>query len=51
MLVGFDMNARDYFFENDLKFKEYTDKSFSSAGILHPNLEKIQIRIFFRIGK
>ncbi len=42
MLVGFDMNARDYFFENDLKFKEYTDKSFSSAGILHPNLEKIQ---------
>ena len=41
MLVGFDMNARDYFFESDKKFNDYTDKSFFTDGKLHPNLEKI----------
>ena len=41
MLVGFDMNARDYFFESDKKFNDYTDKSFFADGKMHPNLEKI----------
>ena len=40
MLVGFDMNGRDYFFEKDKDFLKYTDKSFTSEGKLHPNVEK-----------
>ncbi|MDC3031129.1 hypothetical protein OA182_02815, partial [Candidatus Pelagibacter sp.] len=47
MLVGFDMNAKDYFFENDKKFNDYNDKSFFSEGNLHPNLEKINNKNIF----
>lgn len=41
MLVGFDMNGRDYFFDEDVRFKDYLDKSFYMDGKLHPNLEKV----------
>ena len=41
MLVGFDMNGRDYFFEKDKNFEDYLDNSYYSEGISHPNLEKV----------
>ena len=47
MLVGFDMNGRDYFFEKDKDFEKYTDKSFISRGSLHPNAEKIDDKNIF----
>ena len=51
MLVGFDMNTRDYYFEDDKYFKDYLDESYFVNGKLHPNLEKINNENMFTYWK
>jgi len=38
LLVGFNMNNKNYFFDKEDNFLSYTDKSFHTEESLHPNL-------------
>lgn len=47
MLVGFDMNDKGYFFDNDELFHDYADKSFYNNQLVHPNAQKINGKNIF----